>query len=64
MNDFLIQIIEWIVLLFEYMDDIIVFSAGGLFDYDISLLDISFSAVVVFAVLQLIFETNDIEIDD
>ena len=64
MNDFLIHIVEWIALLFEYMDDIIIFSAGDLFEYDISLLDVSFSIMIVFAVVRLIFDVNDIEIDD
>ena len=43
---------------------IIIFSAGDLFEYDISLLDVSFSIMIVFAVVRLIFDVNDIEIDD
>lgn len=64
MDGFLFQLIGWIALVFDYMDDVILFPAGTWFEDDISLLDVSFSVLIVFAVVQMIFANNDIDIED
>lgn len=63
-ESFIFDIIDWIVNLFQLMDDIIVISAGNLSSFDISLFDVSISLAVVGAIIHVIFSSRGVEWED
>lgn len=54
-EQFLYDVVDWIQILFQMMDSIILLPAGDLVDSDLSLFDVYVDFMVIVAVVQLIF---------